>query len=102
MKIEIDRLNQEINELKAERKSISSLYDILVENNTTLRAENARYREALEFYADRNSWKFYSYSNDCKDMIEFSDVGVKSYNEVADYACGSGGRRAREALKGIE
>lgn len=71
----------------------------LMEKIEKLRAENARYREALKFYADRNNWKFYSYSNDCKDMIEFSDVGVKSYNEDADYACGSGGRRAREALK---
>ena len=61
-----------------------------------------KYTQALEFYADRNNWKFQSYKNDCKDMIDFGDVGVKSYNENADFACGSGGRRAREALKGGE
>ena len=54
--------------------------------------------KALEFYASRESWKFISYVNDCKDVIEFSDVGVKSYTDTADFACGSGGRRAREVL----
>lgn len=59
-----------------------------------------RYKIALEFYADRNSWKLYSYKNDCKDTIEFSDLGCKSFSDKADFACSSGGRRAREALNG--
>ncbi len=58
VKIEIDRLNQEINELKA---------------------ENARYREALEFYADEKNYHGY-------DPIIISDNGDS----------------AREALKEIE
>jgi len=57
--------------------------------------------DTIKFYADRNSWKFESYKNDCKDMIEFSDLGVKSYTQDADFACSSGGRRAREALAAI-
>jgi hypothetical protein len=79
---------------------ISSLQKIVVLESELdrLKAENARLMEALEFYADRKNWKFESYKNDCKDVIDFSDIGVKSYNEDADFVCGSGGRRAREAL----
>jgi regulator of replication initiation timing len=66
-----------------------------------LQAENKKLREALEFYADRNNWKFESYSRDCKEVIDFSDLGCRSYTDEADFACSSGGRRAREALKEV-
>lgn len=58
--------------------------------------------KCVEFYADRGSWKFNSYSSDCKEVIAFSDLGCKSYNgenDFKDYACSSGGRRAREAME---
>lgn len=66
-----------------------------------LQAENKKLREALKFYADRNNWKFHSYSGDCKDVIDFNDLDCRSYTVEADFACSSGGRRAREALKEV-
>ena len=59
----------------------------------------------MEFYSKRDNWKFQSFSSDTKDVIEFSDMGCKSFNgenNYADYLCSSGGRRAREALQKIE
>jgi hypothetical protein len=64
-------------------------------------AEIKGLREALEFYAERDNWKFQSYSSEIKDTIKDSDLGCKSFNgenNFADYACPSGGRRARETL----
>jgi hypothetical protein len=66
-----------------------------------LQAENKKLREALEWYANRNNWKFQSYNSDCKDVIDFNDLGCRSYTVEADFACSSGGRRAREALKEV-
>lgn len=62
----------------------------------TLKQRLAEAENLLEWYADRNNWKFESYKSDVKDVVNFSDVGVKSYTGDADFACGSGGRRARE------
>jgi hypothetical protein len=67
-----------------------------------MQAENKKLREALEWYANRNNWKFQSYTSDCKDVIDFNDLGCRSYTVEADFACSSGGRRAREALKEME
>lgn len=74
----------------------------LRKENKKLQAENKKLREALEWYANRNNWKFQSYSSDCKDVIDFNDIGCRSYTDEADFACSSGGRRAREALKEIK
>lgn len=68
-------------------------------HNFNLQAENKKLRAALEFYANRNNWKFQSYSSDCKEVIDYNDLGCRSYTDEADFACSSGGRRAREALK---
>lgn len=54
--------------------------------------------EMAEFYGDRKNWSSIDYKSDCKDLITFNDLGVKSYNEKPDYAVASGGRRAREFL----
>ena len=62
----------------------------------TLRAENARYREALEFYADPKHWEDHNVI--CTyDVIQEDDRSIP--DECCDYR---GGRRAREALKGSE
>jgi hypothetical protein len=58
--------------------------------------------EVLRFYSDRNSWKFESYKNDVKDVIVSNDLGCKSYSDEPDFACSSGGRRAREYFKKYE
>lgn len=63
-----------------------------------LQKQNQELIKALEFYADRNNWIPFDYSQDVKDVIAVSDLGVKSYCEKADYALPSGGRRAREIL----
>jgi hypothetical protein len=47
-----------------------------------------RYNEALKFYADKNSYNYFTYSNDIRGQIE---------NEI--YIIKEGGKRAREALK---
>ena len=65
---------------------------------TALRKQLEDARSVIEFYSDRNSWKLQSYGSECKDVILFSDLGCKSFNEEADFACSSGGRRAREWL----
>jgi len=62
-------------------------------------------KETLEFYGSRDNWKFQSFSDDTKDVIAISDLGCKSFNgenNFADYACPSGGRRARELLNDPE
>jgi hypothetical protein len=64
-----------------------------------LKKENAKLKEALEFYADINNWKDEIYRNDTKQLICFSDLGCRSYTDEADLPYCSGGRRAREVLK---
>ena len=56
--------------------------------------ENARFREALEFYASTSSWRG---ENGEDFKILFEDVSLP--NNSSSYV---GGRRAREALKGGE
>jgi hypothetical protein len=85
----------EIQEYKEAARSEANIVD-------ELQAQNKKLREALEFYADRNNWKFQSYSSDCEEVIDFNDLGCRSYTDKADFACSSGGRRAREALKEIK
>ena len=59
-----------------------------------LKTENARLREALEFYASTSSWRG---ENGEHLRILFEDVSLP--NNSSSYV---GGRRAREALKGGE
>ena len=54
----------------------------------------AKYKQALEFYADRSNWT----SEQVADGVTISDVSV--YEMQGIELCG--GRRAREALKGEE
>ena len=79
VKIEIDRLNQEIKELKA---------------------ENARYRKALEFYADgenviaqKTNPEFSEIEKEMELLSDNVDVSVENGYWVK-------GKRARKALKG--
>jgi hypothetical protein len=62
-----------------------------------LKAENARYRKALEFYADRSSWNWLKGTEQVADGITVSDVS--GYEMPGIELCG--GRRARDALKEI-
>lgn len=53
----IDDLTKENDLLKSEFKSISSLYNIVLENNSRLRNKNSRYEKALKMaskYANRD------------------------------------------------
>ena len=59
-----------------------------------VQAENARLREALEFYASTSSWRG---ENGEDFKILFEDVSLP--NNSSSYV---GGRRAREVLKGGE
>lgn len=64
-----------------------------------IQAENARFKKALEFYADPNSWidesVTYVYS-----VIQYDDQDIPpEEHRLCDK---HGGRRAREALKGGE
>jgi CHAD domain-containing protein len=88
--------------LQAKNKEWKEAARSEAEEVNRLQSENKKLREALEFYADRNNWKFQSYRSDCKDVIDFNDLGCRSYTDKADFACSSGGRRAREALKEIK
>lgn len=104
MKIEIDRLNQEIEELKAENAELKLRLELSqpLYSRRKLEAENARYREALEFYADITNWShlkgFQADENPWgRPIIKFDDLyPVEPCSEWGTY----GGRRAREALKG--
>ena len=62
-----------------------------------LKEENARLRDALEFYANESNWipSSSNYTN-ISDQITVSDV--RGTNEEKTNFCG--GSRAREALKG--
>ena len=61
-----------------------------------LEKKAARYREALEFYADPKHWEDHNVI--CTyDVIQEDDRSIP--DECCDYR---GGRRAREALKGSE
>lgn len=76
----------------------------LLDAYSLLLKQNQKMSVVLQWYANRDNWRFDSYKGDCKDMINMSDIGVKSFNgenNFADYACGSGGRRAREVLEEI-
>jgi hypothetical protein len=64
----------------------TSSWSYLHEQIEFLKSENARYREALEFYADESNWS----ESDTKDPYQ-------SYLAMTD--CGD---KAREALKGGE
>lgn len=57
--------------------------------------------EVIRFYGNRVNW-IEAYESDVQDVITFSDLGCKSYNEDSDFACSSGGRRAREFLASLE
>lgn len=61
-----------------------------------LKAENARYREALEYYASCMPWVSSTGLDEVYDRITTSDVA--GFNEAGSLICG--GRRARKALKG--
>jgi|688.fasta_scaffold33680_13 hypothetical protein len=68
--------------------------DALMEKIEKLEAENARYREALEYYASERNW------ND-DNVICVYDVIDESDRSMPEGCCDwRGGRRAREALKG--
>lgn len=81
-------------------EELVSLFDttmILRGEVQKLEAENALLREALEFYADPNSWidesVTYVYS-----VIQYDDQDIPpEEHRLCDK---HGGRRAREALKG--
>ena len=73
----------------------------IAEENNHLREKLKLSIECLMFYADRKNWHMDSYKDEYKKIIDFSDVGTKSFNEVTEYATGSGGRRARETLEKI-
>lgn len=64
--------------------------DLQIENDY-LRAENARYREALEFYADDKNWII-------RDDVQ--DVCVNDWSKKEKHSIPTAGNRAREALKG--
>ncbi len=70
----------------------------IAEENNVLRAENARLREALEFYANPDSWVddnvTYVYS-----VIKYEDQQIPEGYELCNK---HGGAKAREALKGGE
>jgi len=68
--------------------------DCVMNKIQKLENENARLREALEFYASTSSWRG---ENGEDFKILFEDVSLP--NNSSSYV---GGRRAREALKGGE
>ena len=63
-----------------------------------LRAENARYRKALEFYANQNSWFDFLSNYTTINAIQDDDL-YEDKDEHGQFLVG--GRRAREALKEI-
>ena len=67
------------------------LYFALAVKN--LLEENARYREALEFYADEQNWFW--------DGTDNSEICSSDWDKDSE-GLTFGGRRAREALKGEE
>lgn len=73
--------------------------DNVIQENEKLKAENARYREALEFYADRDSWSFLEEDQSVL-IISKCDSEIIIINNHGD-KYQFGGRRAREALKEI-
>ena len=77
--------------------------DLEIENDR-LKAENARYREALEWYADSTNWIGYDSVRNINGIINDSILADKTKEPVFVDHIGRfrsvGGRRAREALKG--
>lgn len=66
-----------------------------------LKAENERYRKALEFYADADNWGHISPHEATYSVIDKVDLGKGEFmlNEMTDDDR-VGGRKAREVLKG--
>ena len=95
---EIDKLNLKLKELHSDSLEDHQEYKRMTyQLIKDLREENARYREALEFYANQNSW--IGYHRDCTSILK-DDVKAKAKEDGFDIIIG--GRRAREALKGGE
>lgn len=101
----INKREQEyLKEIKSLRLILKSHGEV-IEMNAELRKENARLREALEFYSIEEDWYFYC---QCCAALEFYSIkeGWHSYCQC----CADGstklekdhGKRARQALKGSE
>ena len=79
-------------ELRSKESIINSLMNVIVDLEESQReyeefeAQNAKFREALEFYADKNNWR----EQVCKFHSNWQAVGDMSRN---------GGKRARKALE---
>ena len=86
----IDALMEKIGKLEAVNADLKLKIELSqpLYSRRKLEAENARYREALEFYADRSVWGY-----GCA-AIDPCDTYADELNVLR------GGRRAREALKG--
>ena len=64
----------------------------------SLRKDNAKMREALEFYADNFNYTASDHNDEIKDKITFSDVR-KLFEEPFMYRYG--GHKARECLASL-
>lgn len=70
--------------------------DEIAEKVIKLEAENAKLREALGFYANPLSWDWPVTGNEENSMIRFSDC-----SDVEGLCDPRGGKKAREALRGL-
>lgn len=65
------------------------------EDFVALMAENKRYREALEFYADAGN-----YESDFVESLPVNDIPIGKYEYIAPEVLEDNGEKAREALEG--
>ena len=84
----IDALMEKIEKLEAENELLKGQVKFGVDSFNALTEANDRYREALEFYADRGIW-----GNGCA-AIDPCDTYIDELNVLR------GGCHARKALKG--
>lgn len=84
------------------REVYKYMLDDLIEVEKELEAlkqEDAKLREALEFYADIDSWHHLTTESIKYHKIDPSDIGDGDFLKGETDDSGVGGKRAREALK---
>jgi hypothetical protein len=99
---EIERLKLDKEHLEFIKQDYFEIIQDLKSEVADLERKLSVAKSALEFYADRNNWKCWDTYSEVKDVITFSDISAKNHKDGTHYMIGSGGNRARAALKEIE
>lgn len=77
--------------IRLDTEKVKLQFEALLEVVDNLKAENARLREALEFYSNKDNWKSWVEHADCFEPVTFTSDESRCIQDE--------GNKAREALK---